>query len=665
MSFYIGDAAVHNVPLSFLAQEEAELQAEVRALRRAFGQLAREILILIINAILRAMGLGEFIGPLDGAITAVENALLDIPKGNIQGLVTNLGNLGTNIQEIIDTILNGLGIPGVGHAVGEIYGALKVIADLIADLEKALQIAGTSTPTGLIQELRGLLPAAIPQFNGTALSASVPGFVDNGNGTISYTAQDGINAVSHLIQQADGTVVTAAQATQQAAAAAASGGAPNIGQAVAAGQQVVDQGLAALQGTLPGGLVSIGNHAHLFGGAFSKHLTGLFNGWTGSSIPTATASDVSFAAQQAAIAAANAAQLTASITAQLPHFYGGTGANGNNYSIPLGAIPATGFTLTNGVEVYNSALLTDSQTVSAIWNQTLSWTAGVSEVRTVLLRSDTAGTTYCFARMSLTADPSAYVVYGYWVPTDASSNFKIEIGCHVAGVETVFQTWTYPLWYFSGVYYYSTPLYTNGPGYTYRINAANHVFAFEATVYDFVVDFSGLALTFTDSSHVSQKGASYLSGGFSVSIKDPLLQMSWDFYDSGPTSGPGTALVATQENTTSATFTDLATTTDQVTINIGNSGMALVMISADVQQGTDACYSTFGYALSGANTASASFNKCWYLIADAGHGILGMHAVTFLETGLSQGATTFKMKYCSQGGGTGIFSNRRISVIPL
>src|SRR6516225_1315540 len=113
MSFYIGDAAVHNVPLSFLAQEEAELQAEVRALRRAFGQLAREILILIINAILRAMGLGEFIGPLDGAITAVENALLDIPKGNIQGLVTNLGNLGTNIQEIIDTILNGLGIPGV------------------------------------------------------------------------------------------------------------------------------------------------------------------------------------------------------------------------------------------------------------------------------------------------------------------------------------------------------------------------------------------------------------------------------------------------------------------------------------------------------------------------------------------------------------------------
>jgi hypothetical protein len=659
MSFFIGDPEVHNTPFSVLAQEEAELQAEARAIRRAFGQLAREILLLVINAILRAMGLGAFVGPLDGAITALENALTDIPNGNIHGLVTNLGALATNIQQIIDTTLNGLGFPGAGHAVDELFGAFKVIADLIADFEKALQIAGTSTPTGLIHELRGLLPAAIPQFNGTASSASVPGFLDNGNGTISYTAQEGIDAVSHLIQQADGTVVTAAHAAQQAVVAATAGGAPNIGQAVAAGQQVVDHGLGALQGTLPGGLASIGNQAHLFGGAFSKHLTGLFNGWTGSSVATATASDVSLAAQQAAAAAAAQAQQTAAINAQLPHFYGGTGANGNNYSIPLGAIPAAGFTLTNGVEVYNSALLTDSQTVSAIWNKALSWTGGASEVRTVLLRSNTAGTTYCFARMSLTGDPSFYTVEGYWVPTDASSKFKIEIGCHVAGVETVFQTWTYPLWYFSGGYYYSTPLYVNGPGYTYQANSANHVFTLEVTVYDFVLDFSGLALTFTDGSHVSQKGASYLSGGFSESLSDPSLQMTWDFYDSGPTTGPGTAFVATGESTTSGTYTDLATTTDQVTVNVGTSGMVVVFISGEIHNTIAPGWPLMSFSLSGANTLAADDS---YSIGVAQqNSILG---APFLMTNLSPGATTFKAKYRATAGTT-VCYNRRISAIPL
>src|SRR6516164_4507889 len=394
MSFIIGDPEVHQTPFSVLAQEEAELQAEARAIRRAFGQLAREILLLVINAILRAMGLGAFVGPLDGAITALENALTDIPNGNIHGLATNLGTLATSIQQIIDTILNGLGIPGAGHAVNELFGALKVIADLIADFEKALQIAGTSTPTGLIQELRGLLPAATPQFNGTALSASVPGFLDNGDGTISYTAQEGIDAVSHLIQQADGTVVTAAHAAQQAVVAATAGGAPNIGQAVAAAQQVVDHGIAAFTGVL-----NIGQAAQSFGFHLGSHFTGVFNAKTGASQASAVSANVIAAEQAAAAAAAALAQQTAAINSQLPHFYGGFGASGNNFSVPLTAYTPAGFTLTNGIELYTAGVtLTDQQTVSALWNNTL--VAG--QTRSVQLRSNIGATTYVQATMSLT-----------------------------------------------------------------------------------------------------------------------------------------------------------------------------------------------------------------------------------------------------------------------
>ena len=662
MSFFIGDPGVHNTPFAVLAQEEAELRAEAAAIRRAFGVLAQEILMLVINRILRAMGLGAFTGPLDGALTALENALLDIPKGNIHGLVTNLANLATSIQQIIDTTLNGLGFPGAGHAVDELFGAFKVIADLIADFEKALQIAGVSTPTGLIHELRDLLPAALPQFNGTAQAASIPGFVNNGNGTISYTAQEGIDAVSHLIQQADGTVVTAAHAAQQAVVAATAGGAPNIGQAVAAAQLVVDHGTAALEGVFQSA-----QPAQTFASALTIHLTGLFNGWTGSSVAAANARDVSIAAQQAAAAAAIQAQQTAAINAQLPHFYGANGANGNNYSLPLGTLPPAGFTLTNGVELYGSVLLTDSQTVSALWNKVLAWTSGVSEVRTVFLRSNTGATTYCYAKMSLSGNPG-YNPNGSnssidAIPYDHTAKFVVEVGCYVAGVKTVFQTWSYPLWQ----YYYTLGFidhYTAISGYTYYLNSANHVFTFEVTGYAFEVDFSGLALTVTDTSPVSQKGASYVSGGYSISGNDASIQMAWDFYDSGPVAGPGTAYVATSETTASTTYTDLATTTDQTTINIGTSGMAIVFLYSTIAPGAANEVGYVSFAISGATTQSANDNQAIsHQAYVAGNG--ESWGASHLVTGLSQGATTFKLKYRTLSGNTTTFKIRRIAAIPL
>jgi len=631
MSFYIGDAAVHNVPLSFLAQEEAELQAEVRALRRAFGQLAREILILLINAILRAMGLGEFIGPLDSAINAVENALLDIPKGNVTGLVDSLATISLDIAQIIEEIV------------------------------QALEAAGVSTLTEFIHELRGLLPAAIPQFNGTALAAAVPGFTALGNGTASYTPQVGVgagDAVSNLIQQADGTVVTAAHAVQQAAQAAASVSAANIGTAVAAGQQVVDHAIAALTGNL-----NLGQAAQTFGFHLGRHFTGVFNAKTGASQPSAVSADVIAAEQAAAAAAAALAQQTAAINAQLPHFYGGSGASGNNFSVPLTAYTPAGFTLTNGIELYTAGVtLTDQQTVSAIWDNVLN----DGETRGVQLRSNIGATTYVEATISLTGiggyqstayDYSKGILY-FVNPTDPNRVFTFNISCYVAGVQTSFQTWSYDYWAY-GFSSGGRNYYQLGAGYYYEIASANHVFAFEATANVFTISFRQDTWTYTDSSNVSQVGSSYRSGAYSDTIVDPSTQIAWDFYDSGPTAGPGTAYVATGESTSSVFYGDLATTTDQITVNVGGSGMVLVSLSAEIHNTVAVGSCLMSFVVSGANTGAADDS-----FAISIQNYPGSVGASFLLTGLAAGATTFKAKYRA-GAGTGTFYYRRITAIPL
>jgi hypothetical protein len=125
------------------------------------------------------------------------------------------------------------------------------------------------------------------------------------------------------------------------------------------------------------------------------------------------------------------------------------------------------------------------------------------------------------------------------------------------------------------------------------------------------------------------------------------------------TTSAVTATVATSETTTSATYVDLTTTTDSVTLNVPSSGMVLVALYAALTNSA-ANYSNVGFALSGANTVAAadtmalSFNGTSFLVASA----------VFQLTGLTPGSTTFKMKY-DVTSGTGTFKNRRISVTPL
>lgn len=127
-------------------------------------------------------------------------------------------------------------------------------------------------------------------------------------------------------------------------------------------------------------------------------------------------------------------------------------------------------------------------------------------------------------------------------------------------------------------------------------------------------------------------------------------------------NGAASVVVATGEATTSATYTDLTTTTDTVTVTIGNSGMALVLLYCSVLNAGG--YSYMSYAVSGATTSAAADTKAWqYGAAIASIG--ASFGATFLETGLAAGSTTFKLKYRTTSSSNNTFSNRRIAVIPF
>lgn len=125
-----------------------------------------------------------------------------------------------------------------------------------------------------------------------------------------------------------------------------------------------------------------------------------------------------------------------------------------------------------------------------------------------------------------------------------------------------------------------------------------------------------------------------------------------------------TAYVSTSQSTTSTTYTDLTTVTDTVTVNIGPTGTALVLLQVGLTNTTSSSGppTTFmSYDISGATTKAASDD-----FAIRGWNVKSHTGMIFLETGLSQGATTFKLKYrISINTYTATFLRRRIMVVPL
>lgn len=123
--------------------------------------------------------------------------------------------------------------------------------------------------------------------------------------------------------------------------------------------------------------------------------------------------------------------------------------------------------------------------------------------------------------------------------------------------------------------------------------------------------------------------------------------------------------VSTSESTTSTTYTDLTTTTDSVYVPIGSSGKAIVIINAmlsTTSAGGVMPYVT--YEMSGANSSAASDTRAIVVTERQGALSNAQRGAIFVETGLTAGFTTFKLKYRTNSS-TSTFANRRITVIPL
>jgi len=122
-----------------------------------------------------------------------------------------------------------------------------------------------------------------------------------------------------------------------------------------------------------------------------------------------------------------------------------------------------------------------------------------------------------------------------------------------------------------------------------------------------------------------------------------------------------TAFVATQESTTSTSYTAL-TTALATTVTTGT--RALVIITAEIELALNAARGYMSYAVSGATTIASSDAFSINIKTNADQTI-DAHSYAYIVTGLTAGSNTFTTQYRSGQGATVYFTNRRISVIDM
>jgi hypothetical protein len=122
-----------------------------------------------------------------------------------------------------------------------------------------------------------------------------------------------------------------------------------------------------------------------------------------------------------------------------------------------------------------------------------------------------------------------------------------------------------------------------------------------------------------------------------------------------------TAFVATQETTTSTSYTGL-TTSLATTLTTGT--RALVIISAEIEMGATSSRGYMSYAVSGATTIAASDAFSINMKIGANQTI-DAHSYAYIVTGLTAGSNTFTTQYKSGQGDLIYFTNRRISVVNM
>lgn len=129
-------------------------------------------------------------------------------------------------------------------------------------------------------------------------------------------------------------------------------------------------------------------------------------------------------------------------------------------------------------------------------------------------------------------------------------------------------------------------------------------------------------------------------------------------------NGSEEALVATGQSTSSGSFTDLSTVGPTVTVDIGVSGCALVVLATNASGDTAVQNRNMGFAISGATTRAAVASDALQT-GNANTSVGERHSYSTIVTGLTPGSTTFTAKYSRFGSGNATFTDRKIQVMPF
>ncbi len=173
----------------------------------------------------------------------------------------------------------------------------------------------------------------------------------------------------------------------------------------------------------------------------------------------------------------------------------------------------------------------------------------------------------------------------------------------------------------------------------------------------------------------ASSGAVFTAAQFNTNVRDNLNQTSASLVTQAGQIIVSTAAnalaartvtqayVATAENTTSTSYTDLTTVGPQVTVTCA--AQAIVGISTNV--GASLGFAALmSFAVSGASTVAASNSTCIGPWGGAVNGMTWRLGGIFLVTGLTAGSNTFTAKYFSGNAtSTASYGDRRIFVIPL
>lgn len=670
------NTSVHG-PLPFAA---GSIPTSLQGLALQLGQAFRAITEAALRQVALALGAVEIFGwsPYE-ALVEIGDDIIDA-KTNFNTLLAAFGlpTMDDVAAAMVDASNNALvavnDLAGFVLSTGQASltaagAALQALIAWLTNWTSAFNLVGVTTPNQFVSSLKGLVAPVQRDVEGalSVIGDGVANIIDNANGTWSFVVQQGEADIANLVQGADGAVYTAAQIAQQVVAAANAAGV-GAGQAVAAGQQMADQGIAAING----GVAQIGQGAQEFGAALTNSFTSWFNGWTGGNVAAANAAHIAAAAAAAAEAARQQVLQTNAINALTPHLYGGRGTSGLpiqsetfvGNTLPSGFTPAASIA-TNSAVYTTATASTDEETVSALWNTSLASTAAAGAMgpaRYLFLRANAGLTDYLYLK--------------YWCDnTTPYATVRTELGCVVGGIKYQLKTdsvTVHPVPVNLGIFGTITSE-TFHPDFLRWTGLLNSPQGWTLQASGNAINASGPG-SYTvgttdgdpgDPPTVSEMDSSHRRAGVGSDEAAWLANLTdWNFFDSGPTAGPGKIKVDTEESTASDTFVNLDTI-HEVDINIGPSGMAWVFLTADVSN--DGFVSEMSYQLSGANTRAATDSPI-YRYLNPGTTLFGTITLAELETDLDEGPTLFTAKYRDDPTGgpyTSTFKNRRLSVTPL